>query len=206
MNEKNQILLLDYSKHTYDLFVRYRTTEYESRRELINFFLKSTSTSSILLASGWIILVTSSKEIPISDEILFACAAHIVVVGLCALTTFALILSHTWAKCCLQELEKNWGEIYASTLVVQEVRANGDRKAMDTLMTLHKKFSEESPKISKKWDPKTGWANRAAWAFGALTIISFVGSLVLDIKTGLSITQNISLEKVMPKIETAPSR
>lgn len=189
MDEKRQILLLDYSQHIYERVVRYRTTEYESRRELINFLLKSISTTSILLASGWIILVTSSNGIPISDDILIACGVHIAVVGLCILTTFALILAHTSAKCCFEEIEKHWGEIYSSSLVAQEVGVGDGGKTMDTLMGLHRKFAEASPRIRTKWDPKTVWANRAAWLFGSLAVVLFIGSLALDVQTGVLVTR-----------------
>lgn len=187
MSKSPHVLLLDYAQHNYERVARFRSIEYESRRELISSFLKMISASSILLASGWIVLVTGSSKVPVSDEILFACGLHIAVVGLCALTTFALILAHTFAKNCFDEIERRSGQIYVSVLIARDFGADAPNALLNDIQKQYHDFDKDVVGISRKWDPRTLFANAVAWSCGVLTVILFLASLVTDVCTGVSV-------------------
>jgi hypothetical protein len=192
-------LLLMYSKYAFENTETHRKTEYESRKALIDLLLRTISTASMLLASGWVVLITGSQDVPMSRDILVACGLHIGVVAIATLTIFALIVAHTWSKNMFEELEGHCSRIYASSLIAEEVGGN----TLISVHELHEKLVRERPGILKKWEWKINVANKIAWFLGSLGVALFVGSIVLDVLTGNSIVARRAAAQ--PAIATMPS-
>jgi hypothetical protein len=189
----NKKYLLDFFRHTYDQLSIQKTVEYESRKELIVFLLKTMTTISILLSSGWIVLVTSSTEIIFNFSLFLVFSSHIAVVLVCVLTTFTLILAHTWSKCLHEDLAAEWNEVLSSGLVAKELNDEiADQKYLDLLQ----KFNQDDPFISNKWSEKIESANWTAWFLGSLALCLFIVSIILDIRQGYLISKSNEAKSV----------
>lgn len=178
-------LVPQFTKYNYELITEHRSREYEARQEQIVFLLKGISTSSIFMAAGWIIWVSSSDHFPLSLGILIACGLHLGAVALSAVTSFLLVVAHHSSMRCYEEIERPLGEIYSSTLIAHE---RDDAKYIAGIMEAHKHFSEgHYPEVAKKWAPRIMRVNLMAWASGTLSVAVFVASIVADIYAGYGV-------------------
>ena len=172
-------LLLDYSRTLYDWLSNSARTEYNSRQEHIAFLLRGISTSSLLLASGWIILVSSSRNYPLTTEIKIACILHVITVALAVLTAFALILSHTFSKTLFTETTDAWSKVYSHALIAKDLPG---QNTPDYILPLHSEFSKINVELNEIWNPRIRVSNLVSWFLGGTTVLLFIASIIFDIK------------------------